>query len=93
MQSLKGLNERFGGLFSKPDEEDGDTDEQLSRGFKRWGWMITLDNLSKNDPTKYPYYYKLNVIEFLTILSYYNDKRKEEERRAEIERLKSMAGR
>lgn len=93
MQSLKGLNERFGGLFAKPDEEDDGADGQPSIGFKRWGWMITLDNLSQSDPTKYPYYYALNVIEFLTILSYYNDKRKEEERRNEIERLKRSSSR
>jgi len=55
--------------------------------------MITLDNLSQSDPTKYPYYYALNVIEFLTILSYYNDKRKEEERRREVDRLKSLSSR
>ena len=52
--------------------------------------MITLDNLSKEDPTKYPYYYELNVIEFLTVISYKKAKNEEERRLMEIQRLKNL---
>lgn len=90
MQSLGSLNKRFGGLFSKESSELDGGDEPISGGFDRWGWMITLDNLSKEDPTKYPYYYDLNVIEFLTIISYKKSKNEEERRLMELERLKSL---
>lgn len=90
MQSLGSLNKRFGGLFSQPDGDNEQGDEPVSGGFDRWGWMITLDNLSKEDPTKYPYYYDLNVIEFLTIISYKKSKGEEERRLMEIQRLKSL---
>jgi hypothetical protein len=53
--------------------------------------MITLDNLSEGDPTKYPYFYELNVIEFLTVISYKKAKNEEEKRLIEIQRLKNLS--
>ena len=85
MQTLGELNSRFSGLFTKRDsEDDGESEEDdggdsSGIGFNRWGWMITLDTLSGGDATKYPYYYELNVIEFLTVCSYYKSKREYEE--------------
>ncbi len=93
MESLKGLNARFGGLFKQESEGDEDEDGQTSRGFKRWGWIITLDNLSGGDPTKWNHYYNLNVIEFLTVVAYYKDKSDEQERQREIQRIKSLSKR
>ena len=93
MQSLSELNKRFGGLFRKPDESDDTDDGQTSGGFKRWGWIITLDNLSGGDPTKWNYYRRLNVIEFLTVVSYFKDKHNEQKRIAERERIKALSQR
>lgn len=97
MQTLRKLNERFGGLFTRKaggtDDEGSDNDEgNTTYGFRRWGWVITLDNISGEDPTKWPYYYDLNVIEFLTICSYYKDKAEEKERQLEVQRLKRKYG-
>jgi hypothetical protein len=53
--------------------------------------MITLDNIADGDPSKYPYFYELNVIEFLTTISYKKAKIEEEKRLIEIQRLKNLA--
>jgi hypothetical protein len=90
LESLKGLNERFGGLFKQESETDEEPDEPISKGFSRWGWLITLDNLTDGDATKWNHYYGLNVIEFLTIVSYFKSKADEQERIREIEKLKNM---
>lgn len=91
MQSLSSLNKRFGVLFTEKDGDNDEGDERTISGFSRWGWMITLDNLSEGDPTKYPYFYELNVIEFLTVISYKKAKNEEEKRLIEIQRLKNLS--
>ena len=96
MQALKGLNERFGGLFTQraeeDDEGDGEAEEgdrQRANGFARWGWLITLDNIADGDYTKWQHFYDINVIEFLTVCSYHKAKNEEREYRQELARLQS----
>lgn len=91
MQSLQSLNGRFSGLFTSETESDEEGDGRTDSGFSRWGWMITLDNIADGDPSKYPYFYELNVIEFLTTISYKKAKIEEEKRLIEIQRLKNLA--
>lgn len=41
----------------------------------KWGWYNTIDELfAKGDRSKYDYYFKMNIYDFLNHLSFLNDK-------------------
>lgn len=83
LKSLEKLNTEYKKLFEF--KGGGDT----SKTFSRWGWIITLDNLSNSDASKWNYYKNLNVIEGLNICMYYKAKSDEMERIDRLERLKN----
>lgn len=81
--NLEALNKEYSKLF----EVKGGS-ENVSKSFSSWGWIITLDNLSNSDPTKWNYYKDLNVIEALNICMYYKAKNDEQERELRLQRLR-----
>lgn len=51
----------------------------LSERYARyWGWFVTLDAISNNVRKDWDYFTTMNVIEFLTTLSFYKDKQEYE---------------
>jgi hypothetical protein len=81
--SLEKLNTEYKKLFEY--RGGGET----SKSFSKWGWIITLDNLSNSDASKWNYYKNLNVIEGLNICMYYKSKSDEMERIDRLEKLKN----
>lgn len=70
-EQFRGLLGRYPRLFG------GDSEAVAGETFEsRWGWHITLDNLSNNDRTKWAFFTDMEVIEFLNELSYRKDKGK-----------------
>ena len=49
-----------------------DEDNETFRN--RWGWIATINDMSNNDITKWDYFFKMNVIEFLNTVSFFKDK-------------------
>ena len=94
MHSLKSLNDRFGGLFIQPDEEDDDTDEEITtRIGERFGWVAVIDQLAHGDKTKWPYFENMNVVPFLQMVFFEKikyDEYKARQRRDEIRRKARM---
>lgn len=45
--------------------------------------------MANNDPTKWAYFEKMNVVSFLQMVLYYHDKQEDIRRRIEAERLKN----
>jgi hypothetical protein len=46
-----------------------------SKGFEsKWGYIVTIDNLANRDATKWEYFFKMNVIEFLNLICYQIDR-------------------
>ena len=56
--------------------------------FERYGWIVTLDSLSDGRPERWDFFLRMNVIEFLNVLTYYCDKREEEQRIMKLESMK-----
>jgi hypothetical protein len=81
--NLEALNKEYSKLF----EVKGATGN-ASKSFTSWGWIITLDNLSNSDPTKWNYYKELNVIEALNICMFYKAKNDEQERELRLQKLR-----
>ena len=64
-------------MFGERQEESVIGVEPSSNGggfAKHWGWFITLDSISNNNPKDYNYYTSMNIKAFLTLLSFYKDK-------------------
>lgn len=47
---------------------------------ERWGWFVSLDMLSNNNPILWDQITEWNVIKFLNTVSYYHEKAKAYER-------------
>ena len=73
MQSLSGLVAEYSGLFGK---SSGGVAADSAWFVKRWGWLVTVDNLANGDVNKYKQIYLMPVIEFLNILAFIKDKQK-----------------
>jgi hypothetical protein len=72
LQLLKGISGQYAGLFNSGiGESEADGGETFSQ---RWGWIVTLNNLSNNDRSKWDYYGEMNVIEFLNTVVFYKEK-------------------
>jgi hypothetical protein len=84
LKSLEKLNASYKKLF---DYRGGENTP--SKTFSKWGWIITLDNLSNSDASKWNYYKALSVIEALNICSYYKAKADETERVMRLEKMKN----
>ena len=83
MQSLQSIDIRFPNLHSKGNDGQSFDDTSFER---HWGYIIALDNLSNSNPLLWDELTEKNVIWFLNVLTYYNDKQKT---LAERERLRS----
>lgn len=42
--------------------------------YEQWGWYNVIDEFSKGDRTKYDYYFRMPVFEFLNHFSFVKDK-------------------
>ena len=89
MQSLETLNTSYKRLFDKEDRGSKERVIVNRKGFERWGWIITLDNLSNSRPETWEHYYKMGVIEFLNLCAYFKDKAKEQERQINIQKMRN----
>ena len=81
MESLGKLNQSYSGLFEIEDSREDDGSRRNTSGgnegfSERWGWWITLDNLSNGCFEKWEYYETMNVIQFLNTCAYVKDKQK-----------------
>lgn len=56
--------------------------------FERYGWLVVLDDLTGGDDTKREHFERMNVIPFLNLLTYRIDKREEENRQIEFQKLR-----
>ena len=89
LSTLEALNTNYRRLFDKDTGKDNERTYSNGKGFEKWGWIITLDNLSNGHSDKWHYYTELNVIEFLNICAYQKDKQKEQERQIRLQKLKN----
>lgn len=60
---------------SKEDDERGQTGTRFSQ---RWGWWLTLDNLTNSRIDKWDEILNWDVTKALNIVAYYTDKQKME---------------
>jgi hypothetical protein len=80
LRSLEELNGRYSSIFSRRVDESEGNGTASSDGFgKKWGWVATVDNLANGDGTKWDYYWKLNVVEFLNRVTFAKDKQTKKE--------------
>lgn len=71
------LNKRYAGLFKREVDDDERDAKRGQQGLgKRYGWLVTLDNISGSRPETWSHYYEMRVVEFLNIVSYYKAKQK-----------------
>lgn len=81
MPNLQQIIGRYKNLF--PQSVEGVGEETSGNEFiKKWGWVATIDNLANNDKTKWDYFFKLPIIQFLNLLSYHIDHSEEIKRQA-----------
>lgn len=88
--SLKRVEGSFKRLFAEPTGGTDTEGAQPSSGFrKRYGFVTVIDSMANNDPTKWEYFEKMNVVSFLQMVMYYHDKQEDLKQRMEAERLKN----
>lgn len=88
MRTLEELNGNYKRLFDAKDSESGGDTKSNKRGFAEvYGWLITLDNISNNDRTKWDYFQQMNAVEFLNYLAYVKSKAKEQERQQRLQNM------
>ena len=79
------INQRFPNLFNKGDSEDseqgneGETDETDAGGngdsFQdKWGWIANVDEVSETCRCSWDDVWKMDAVEFLSIICYKRDK-------------------
>ncbi len=75
-EELGSLNRSYNKTLGGSGEEDQEGDNgSVSGGFEDyWSWHLTLDAISNHDRTKWEYFFKMNVIEFLNCISFYKEK-------------------
>ena len=92
--SLSQFNRRYSNLFGIEDEEeveegkDGGREEEdtgdnnsTTGGFQdKWGWIAAVDSVSETIREPWGVVFKMNIVEFLNIMSYIKDKGIEKKR-------------
>lgn len=93
--SLSQFNKRYPNLFGIEDEEmdeegkdeggegenSGDSGEDAENSFQsKWGWLASVDSVSETIREPWGVVFKMNIVEFLNILSYIKDKANEHKR-------------
>ena len=96
--SLSQFNKGYSSLFGIVDEEeneegeepggkektDRDSEETTPNSFSaKWGWIHAVDEVSETTRESWETVFKMNIVEFLNILSYIRDKAAEEKRKME----------
>jgi hypothetical protein len=56
--------------------DSGGVDPDNAWFVRRWGWLVTVDNLVDGSIDKYHYVYNMPVVEFLNLLAFQKDKQK-----------------
>ena len=52
-----------------------ETTEEKNWFYDKWGWYNTIDELfAKGDRSKFNYFFKMNIFDFLNHLAFLNDK-------------------
>ena len=92
-ESLSQINKEYSVLFGIEDEEgseegngEGERDSEDNSGntfADKWGWIYQVDTVSECVKASWDVVFRMNVIEFLNILSYNKDKKEEEKRQAQ----------
>lgn len=52
--------------------------------YQKWGWVAIINDMANNDSTKWSYYFKMNVIEFLNTVVFFRDKGEHDRQMHEI---------
>ena len=76
MQVLSDVNRQYHNLFGGDGEAN--TESGGTTFYEKWGWIATINDITNNDRTKWDYFFKMNVIEFLNTVSFYKDKNEHE---------------
>jgi hypothetical protein len=75
LQVLSGINRSYPVLFGiRIDESSEDGSGEVSDFYSKWGWVAIINDMSNNDATKWNYFFKMNVTEFLNTVVFYKDK-------------------
>ncbi len=81
MRVLQDVNRQYANLYGGTDGEPTQGSEATFHG--KWGWIATINDMANNDRTKWDYFFKMNVIEFLNTTSFYKDKGEDDKRKIE----------
>jgi hypothetical protein len=85
---LQRVEAPFKRLFAERSGKDDEGNAQPSNGFrKRYGFITVIDSMANNDPTKWAYFERMNVVNFLQMVMYYHDKQEDLRERAEQQRM------
>ena len=81
MQSIVEMEKDYQGLYKKEEHQEFEQETfeahtKQETFNEKWGWFITLDMLSNNNPNLWDEITEWNVIRFLNTISYYHDKAK-----------------
>lgn len=89
MQSLGILIGRYSKIFNPTDT--GSTEENTGGVglFRKFGYLVVLDQLADGDATRYPYFEEMNTIKLLNLLLFRIEKAEEEKRQIELARLRA----
>lgn len=96
-EGLLQFNKQYNNLFGIEDEENdeegedgtgeaedsGDTNINKNSFEYKWGWISSVDVVSETIREPWSVVFKMNVVEFLNILSYTRDKANEKKRQME----------
>jgi hypothetical protein len=87
LRALEQFNKNYKGLFGENDEEDNEGGEE-SWFAKKWGWYITLDNISNSRVVDWDKLLDFKITVFLNMCAYHKDKQENERQHMERERIK-----
>lgn len=65
-----------------------DQEKYNTTGFGRWSWFAMLEDLAKGDITKFAEIDRIPYLTCLSLLAYWKEKRKEEERLQKLSKNK-----
>ena len=76
MESCKGLDGNYPGLFTRRD--DGPNTDHFGNGgdwfYEHWGWFVWVDRLANGDTLKWDAVTEMNIVEFLNKCQFIKDK-------------------
>ena len=85
MRTLKEIQDAYPRLFRQADGETNQDGGSITSGLRnRYGWVTVIDAMADGDPTKWGYFEKMNVRQFLNMVQYYSDKQDEQAQQNKI---------